>query len=118
MLMYNEQVMPSVLNLIYGQQTEFVFLVLTFDNWISKVKDHDFFGLIVLNLIDSSQIANHSMLLKIIDQHVWYVPNQGLHMFNALWVVFLGLFRQNLAYLYWITKGDINYGSLSCHAMP
>ena len=31
-------------NSIYGlgnQQTEFVFLVLTFDNCISKVKDHD-----------------------------------------------------------------------------
>ena len=48
-----------------------------------------FFGPIILNLIDSSQIANHSMLLNIIDQHVWYVPNQGLLMFNALMVVFM-----------------------------
>ena len=38
-------------------------------------------------------------------------------MFNALLVVFLGLFIQNHAYLYWTTKGDINYGSLSCHAI-
>jgi hypothetical protein len=81
------------------------------------IKIWTFFGLIVLNFIDSYLIINHSMLLKNINQHVWYVPNQGLIQFNALLVFCLGLFRQNHMYLYWITKGDINYGSLSCHAI-